>query len=335
MKKTNVFTKIDKYLFKKGHELVMSIYLSNYNGNNIYVRFDYVRKLEVYKIVWYDLNFIDERHIEDYTNMQMVTKFLATKLLDIMNNNDVPNSYDNNPDIKGDRVEILCYFNEPREYIFDRFLPLDWEFLIDPIILMFTYLPRGMDVFLNEMFAKFDGREEYYNSLKPIKYDIFKQSEDIKHFKEKTMDIGRRYYDLNHVTFIEKQDNQYIAIVEDVLPNLVTITEEGGFVKLWCNCKSKGLCKHIYATILAIRNNDKKPFYKVRYIGKEESLLEKVTVSNFYLCFGVENDKLLIITAEGIIFPADIIQKGKVVFEVIEDDDDLSLSKIIDSYRIK
>ena len=163
-------------------------------------------------------------------------------------------------------------------------------------------------------------------------YELIKRLESLK---EKIMDIGHRYYDLNHVTFIEKQDNQYIAIVEDVLPNLVTITEDKGYVRLWCNCKSKGLCKHIYAAILAVRNNDKKPFYKVRYIGKEESLLEKVTVSNFYLCFGVENDKLLIITAEGIIFPADIIQKGKVVFEVIEDDDELSLSKILDSYKIK
>ena len=69
--------------------------------------------------------------------------------------------------------------------------------------------------------------------------------------------------------------------------------------------------------------------YKVRYIGKEESLLEKVTISNFYLCFGIKDGKLLLINDDGTIFPCDVIQKGKVAFEVLEDDDDCTLSKQI------
>lgn len=51
-KNKSIFDKINEYLLKKGHELVMSIYLSNYNNNNIYIRFDYIKKLSVYKIVW-------------------------------------------------------------------------------------------------------------------------------------------------------------------------------------------------------------------------------------------------------------------------------------------
>ena len=52
--KKSVFDKINDYLNKRGHELVLSIYLNNYNGNNIYIRVDYVRKLSIYKIVWVD-----------------------------------------------------------------------------------------------------------------------------------------------------------------------------------------------------------------------------------------------------------------------------------------
>ena len=55
--KKSVFDKIENHLKKKGHQLCMSIFLSNYNGNNIYVRFDYVPKYSVYKIVWFDFNF--------------------------------------------------------------------------------------------------------------------------------------------------------------------------------------------------------------------------------------------------------------------------------------
>ena len=57
--KKSSFDKINDYLVKKGHELVFSIYLADYNGNNIYIRFDYVPKIAVYKIVWVDLNFLN------------------------------------------------------------------------------------------------------------------------------------------------------------------------------------------------------------------------------------------------------------------------------------
>ena len=61
--KKNIFEKINSFLHKKGHEIVMSLYLDGYNGNQIYIRVDYVRKLSVYKVVWVDLNYIDEKHL--------------------------------------------------------------------------------------------------------------------------------------------------------------------------------------------------------------------------------------------------------------------------------
>ena len=87
--------------------------------------------------------------------------------------------------------------------------------------------------------------------------------------------------------------------------------------------------------IKSIRENKMNNFYKVRYIGKEESLLEKVTISNFYLCFGIKDGKLLLINDDGTIFPCDIVQKGKVAFEVLEDDDECSLSKEIEVLKEK
>ena len=53
----------------------------------------------------------------------------------------------------------------------------------------------------------------------------------------------------------------------------------------------------------------------------------------FFLCFGIDGDQLLLITAESMIFKADIVVDGKRVFEVIEDDDDCSLSKALDRYK--
>ena len=68
--KKSIFDKINDYLVKKGHELVMSIYLNNYNGNNIYIRVDYVRKLSIYKVVWVDLNFLNPKKMDAYIKSQ-------------------------------------------------------------------------------------------------------------------------------------------------------------------------------------------------------------------------------------------------------------------------
>ena len=89
----------------------------------------------------------------------------------------------------------------------------------------------------------------------------------------------------------------------------------------------------VIVDIRAIREEKFNSFYKVRYVGKAETLLEKVTIGNFYLCFGVEDNKLLLVTAEGNVFPANIMHKNKCVFEVIEDDDDCSLSKYIEEVK--
>lgn len=332
--KNTLFDVINKHLTKKSHEIVMSIFLSDFNNHDIYIRFDYVKKLSVYKIVWFDLNFFDVKHIEDYMNQQIVTKFIALQLVDKIVKNDRDSAYCFNENVKGDRVEVLFYKEDKiKEYVFNRFLPLEWAFLIDPLALIFSYLPRSMEIILNEIFAIFDGTQEKFNALKPIKFDLINGDDD-KIFKAKDILEGTKYYDNDRVEFLEKIDNHYLAIVEERAPYLVNIREDSdGYVFMWCNCRHTGFCKHIYATLLAIRDKKIKTFYKVSYKGKDETLLDKVMSGRFFLCFGIEGDQLLLITAESMVFKADIVVDGKKVFEVIEDDDDCSLSKALDRYR--
>lgn len=333
--KKSSFDKINDYLVKKGHELVFSIYLADYNGNNIYIRFDYVPKIAVYKIVWVDLNFLNIKHLESYINVQMLTKFISTKIIEKLAEIDYESGFYLNDDIIGDRVELLTYLKENKEYVFDRFLPLEWEKFIDPLALIFSYLPRGMEIFLNEIFAKFDGTEEGYNCLKPIKFNILK-GDSTKIFRSLSISKGTELFEQNRVLFLEKVDNKYLAIVEDRIPYLVMIEEvDKEHALLWCNCKARYYCKHIYAVLLAIRENRFNNFYKVKFLGKEESLLDKVTLRNFYYSFGIRNGKLYIVTPDGMILPLNPVENGKLLFEVIEDDDNCSLSKSLEEFKLK
>lgn len=335
-KNKSIFDKINDYLTKKGHELVMSVYLNGYNGNNIYIRLDFIKKLSVYKIVWFDLNFFNIKDIDMYVNSQMLTKYLSLKIVEQMMaiKRDGGCIFDDK--VIGDRVEIVTYFTgNEKEFVFDRFLPIEWNFLIDPLVLVFSYLPRGMDVFLPEIFAKFDGTEEKYNYLKPIKFDIL-SSDYEKLFKKHIITRGQKYYEDGRVKFLEKFEDRYLAIVENDsgLEHLVVLHQlEENKALLWCDCKCDFYCKHIYATLKALRKKKFINFYKVKYIGGNESLLDKVTVGNFQICFGVKGDQIMLITSDGAIFPTNIIQKGKVAFEVIEDDDDCSISKKIEELK--
>jgi hypothetical protein len=62
-------------------------------------------------------------------------------------------------------------------------------------------------------------------------------------------------------------------------------------------------------------------------------LFDKITNAAIFLCFGITEDKLLLVSENGTIFEEPICSNGKVRFEVIEDDDEMSLSEVLEGYK--
>ena len=337
-KEINIFEKINNFLLKKGHEIVMSVFLDGYNGNRIYIRVDYVPSISVYKVVWFDLNFIDEKHLDRYVNIQMMTKFMADRLISIMLHAKYESGIFEKEGIIGDRIEILSYVKQDRyDFVYDRFLPKEWEFFIDPLVIIFSYLPKGMECILNESLASFDGLEEMYNLKKPFMFDLFEDDLN-KIFKKSVIEHAQVLIEDEMISFLECINNRYIAIVEGKKPTAVIISViDNKYIKVYCGCGSDKACCHIAAVMIAIREKMKfNPFYKVKLINNsdDETLLDKITNSSYFLCFGLVEDRLLIISEMGMIFEEPICNKvGKVQFEVYEDDDEMSLSKVLEGYK--
>ena len=329
-----VFSKIDKYLSKKGHIEYASILLCNYNGNNIYVRFDYDDVVKAYKVVWVDLNFIDLKHLDNYVNIQTMTSYLANKVVKILANTFTSSANFSDDKIYGDRVVVTNIFDGiKREYVFDRFLPEELDFLSDFIVILFSYLPRGMDVILNEMFGLLDGMADKYNVLKPVKFDLFK-TDMTTIFKSGLIKKGQKEYDKGKVAFLEQLEGKYVAIVDDKEPCLVILHQiNDDFAMIWCNCENPLYCEHICAVLLALRDGCFNNFYKVKYRGQDKSLLDEVRDGFFYCCFGIEGDNLLLVADDGMILKAPILENGRCMFDVIEDDDECSLSKELENYK--
>lgn len=328
--------KIDSYLNKKSHINYFTVKLISYNNNYIYIRFDYVNKIKAYKVAWFDLKYINVKELDQYINMQLVTSFFANKMVEFLSKVTIDSGEVLNHDILGDRVEIINRLmpSDVKTYKFDRFLPIEWKTLIDPLALIFSYLPRSMEPILNEIFGIFDRAVDFYNCKKPIKFDLEKDNID-NLFNRGTIIKGRR---LEHrVEFLELVEGKYIALVSHHEPVLVVIepvTKE--FYNMWSSLNSEYLNEYIYAVLQCIRDKKYNDFYKVKYINKNnKDLLDRVRKGDYFLSFGVDNDDLLIVSNQGAILKVPILENGKCVFEVIEDDDDLSLSKILKEYKVK
>ena len=324
---------IDKYIKRCGYSTYLTMFLNGYNNNHIYVSFCYAEKIKAYRMVWFDLNFIDLKHLDKFISEQIMTSFAANKLVELIVGLKIKPGNEFSDDILDDRVIIKNILKDGEVYAFDRFLPKKWAALIDPIILVFSYVPRSMEYFVNEMFAKFDNTEEMYNTRKAIKFNLKKDKFE-KFFGEMERDKGTKLYANSKVSFLEKLENKYLAIVEDVEPVLVIISEiNDDFTILWCSCPGRKYCSHIYAALLALKNKSFNNFYKVRYKGDNFTLLDRVREGLVYFCFGIKDDTLLLISDNGGITASPIVENGKCMFEVIEDDDDCSLSKFLEKYN--
>lgn len=333
-KNKNIFYKINEFLKKEKHEMVMSIFLENYNNNTFYIRFDYCPKQNIFKVIWFDFNRLKNNSFKDYINVQEVPLFIGNKLIDLMDAGEYESGYILNDKIKDDKVEIIsCVKEDVYEFVFQRFLPLEWKILIDPIVVIFSYMPRYMEAILDEIFASFDKREEAYNILKPIKFDLMKDS--LKNiFRESVIEKGLRFYKNGYVTFLEKVKDKYVGIVEGKVPHVVILNQvDEDFSFLWCHDCNKHYCEHIVAALLALRDGKLNNFYKVAYKFDKQSILDKIYNPNYNLCFGVQGDDLLLISSETSVVNIPIVKNNEVMFDVIEDDDECSLSKLIDSYK--
>ena len=263
----------------------------------------------------------------------MVTSFLANKMVECLYKikRDSEDMLDYN--MFGDRVEIIKDINKDniKTYRFDRFLPLEWKEFIDPLALIFTYLPRSMELILNEVFGKFDDAEEYYNSRKPIRFNLDKDNINYL-FKRNVIVKGRRLED--RVEFLELIEGKYIGVVDDkelVVVVVEQITQD--FYNMWTSLNSPYLNEYIYAVLQCIKDKKFNSFYKVKYKDKNRNLLDQLRIGQYYLACGVDEDCILVITREGTIAKIPIKENDKCVIRVIEDDDNLSLSKILKDYE--
>lgn len=315
---------IKKYLRKQ--ELLLEIYLLNYETYNLYIRLDYIKRLNVYKLSWFDLELINN-NIEKYMSSEYINTKTVEHIVNILSNKE--NTYHEEQD--KNIVVLNAYLNEVYHYQFTRFIPKELSFLGEIFTIIFNNLPRKLDDFLYELHAELMETKSRYEYQDIFIFDLY--NDDLnKLFSKKIVERGEKYYKEGKVKILEKIEDKYYAIVIGTEKYLTVIKydEKSKEMLVYCTCPCEFYCKHIYAVIRAIRDKKEHKFYKILYINKKENLLENMVKSKYILCFGIEEDYLEIINKYGEIELVPILdEEDNLNFKVLEEDENKTLTKEI------
>lgn len=328
---------IRKY-FRKD-KMFLELILFNYSGYYIYVRIDYLKKTKSYKLSWFDLDKVLDNNIDKYSSFEYMEDNIINDISFIFNNYDCDLEEKrslNDEDLVTLKANIKTKVNKMIDVEFNRYLPRDLRVLDSLFIIIFRYLPKRLDSFLEEIFASIYNNSTY-DYRREIDLDLFNDDiDDI--FSYNITKRGLDYYENDKVLYLEKVDDRYFGVVEGSKKYVVVIkyNEEKKKMSVYCSCPCDFYCKHIYAVILSIRNNELKRFCKVMFKDKSKNLLERMLDYDYFLCLDVVDDKYLeIINNKGDIELVPIFDsEGMEQFDILEDTDEFLITnkirKIID-----
>lgn len=322
---------IDKYLKKQNHICVFDIMINDIDKLSLYIRLDYVKKASLYKVTWVNLTQMTTNKASDWVNTNLIYPNSVEEFKAIIATNGITKDYIDNDEINSSVIMhsyITNYETNRKEFIFKRYIPSCWSFLADAIYILFQAMPRYL-------FLEFQVLTQRLVETKKDAIFIFDLNKDNidNLFKKEIIERGKDYYNNNKVTLIEKQNEATFAVVSGKQNYLTTIhyINETKEMQMSCTCDCNFFCKHMYATLLAMKNNEERKFYKIAYVDDNKSILDNIKNFNYFLCAGIYQDTFVIINNDNFEF-LPILENNKLKYKIVEDDKNHTLEKQLQKY---
>lgn len=320
---------IDKYLKKKKYKIILALLIENISHLSMYITITYQKKNETYRINYIDLNVFNGKNIEDWLcSTLMLIKYVESIIGDLSKYNAVINYKDKNDLASNVILKVDLPYNH-NIYNFKRYIPSKYSFLANIFHDIFISMPEDYiilyQIMMEGLVDKTPGYVFFFNYHKNNYKSLF---------DKRLIPYGERLYNEDKVIKLEKIKDTYYAAVADDKNYLTTIiynktTKE---MSIECNCGSKTFCKHLYAAFKAIENNKEIRFAKIIHKYHSPSLVESLNKSEFYLTVGIYKDSFLVVKDNNISLVPIKDKNGKLLWEIIEDDDNLTITKQLDEY---
>lgn len=279
---------IQKNLKKKKERVLLDLYIKDYNKSNFYIALVFNKRIEKFKVLFIPLDVCENKYIEDYICYQFIDISSVNYILNTINDNDklIRNDIFRNKInkyINSYYIEINTHINK-RDYKFvtTRYIPSEWLFMFDVIVTLFERIPSFMNELCREILAVFSNSNEAIDYKYSIDFDLVNDD-----FSTLLFDTSEVY----EVLFLEFIGGKYFAIVNNVL--VVVEYNPRKILNLYCSSDDDS---YIYSVLVAIRNKSYKKFYKLMVVDDKHDF--EVGVAEYYLCYGLENDKFLIISGD-------------------------------------
>lgn len=279
---------IQKYLKKKKERVLLDLYIRDYNKSNFYIALVFNKRIEKFKVLFVPLDVCENKYIEDYICYQFIDISSVNYILNTINDNDklIRNDIFRNKInkyINSYYIEINTHINK-RDYKFvtTRYIPSEWLFMFDVIVTLFERIPSFMNELCREILAVFSNSNEAIDYKYSIDFDLVNDD-----FSTLLFDTS----EVHEVLFLEFIGGKYFAIVNNVL--VVVEYNPRKILNLYCSSDDDS---YIYSVLVAIRNKSYKKFYKLMVVDDKHDF--EVGVAEYYLCYGLEKDKFLIISGD-------------------------------------
>lgn len=330
------FDLIKKYY--KRDKMFFELSMINYEKNNFYIVMNYLKKLDSYRLSWFDLETIEDRNIEKYISCMYIGSEVIESIKNDFSKFDINTNYCEKNLKEEDKVvfkaNIATKNNNSIDISFNNYLPISLSPLIPLFAFIFHSMPKMYEPLFHELLANFSNSTEKYEYKKEFEFDLFEGDID-KLFKHQIVERGKRYYEENKIKFLEKIEDRYFAVVEgnEKYLTIIKYIEEKKIMQVFCTCPCEFYCKHMYAVILAIRNHEFKRFYKIIYRNPNKDLLQRVMELDYSLCLGIVEQNFEIINDYGVFELVPILDKNdRYNWEVLEDSEDETLTNEINYF---
>lgn len=315
----NNMCSVSKYLKKKKEEIIVSLNISNYNKKNIYLALVYNKNISRYKILYIPFDLIDDCNIEDYACYQFIdieTVGYILETFDEMNESNcfskvVDNRYSDTA-MYGIEINIRM-LNYSYKLLATRYIPKDWQFLFEVILLMFSYAPNNLGGLVEEILTLFkDGAEDIlYQDI--FEFDLFK--DDISKLENI---YGTSRVLSSKLNYLEEVNGKYFAVIDKKI--VIVNYDSSGVLSIYCSDENRN--GYVLTVLEAIKNGKSIPFSKLSVTNKETKLVQ------YYLCYDVDEEGIKVIHGcSEKMLPFELYTDGSIKF--IED-----INKIEDKIKI-
>ena len=325
---------IDKYLKRIKHLCLFDILINDTNNLSLYIRLDYDKRSATYRVIWVNLSQMTSNKVEQWINSNLIYPNNVEKFKAIIGTNGITPDYEDNDDINASVIinsYITDYKNNRKRFEFKRYIPNCWAFLGEALFILFDAIPKYLFVEFQILTQKLVNPT--VNSI--FIFDLNKENID-ELFDDETIKLGKEYFNNNRVTYIEKQKDATYSIVcgnQNYL-NVIHYMDETKEMQMSCTCGENHFCKHMYATLLAMKDKQEYKFFKIAYIDENKSILDNIQNFNYFLCAGIYKDSFVIINNDNFEF-VPILQNNKLNFKIVEDDNNHTLEKELKEYLDK